>query len=567
MDSASFPSWCLTPRQLCDIELILNGGFFPLKGFLTQADYESVLMHMQLSEVTVWPIPITLDVTPEFAQSIHPLQKIRLTDPEGNPIAWMQVSDRWQPDKRLEAERIFGTQDETHPGVFYLNRVAHDYYLGGEIEGIRRPKHYDFVHWRRDPAELKQQFQQLGWQRIIAFQTRNPMHRAHYELTRWAMQQSEANLLIHPVVGLSKPGDVDYFTRVRCYQKVLPYYSEHTVLLNLLPLAMRMAGPREALWHAIIRKNYGCTHFIVGRDHAGPGDNAQGMPFYDPYAAHDLLRYYEGKIGIHIVALQEMVYAKERARYLPLDHTSSRDTILTVSGTELRRRLQTGSEIPDWFSYPEVVNELRWWYPPRYRQGFTVFLTGLSGAGKSTLALALMARLMEVDTRVVTLLDGDRERRHLSTELGFSQQHRDWHVKRMSFVAEKITKSKGIAICAQIAPYEMSRAYAREHISAVGGFLEVYVATPLSVCEQRDAKGLYAKARTGVISAFTGITDPYEIPVNPEVVVDMSVLTTEQAVDVILQKLSQLGYWLPSLNDQASPSFYSQRVTEDMLVP
>jgi sulfate adenylyltransferase len=368
------------------------------------------------------------------------------------------------------------------------------------------------------------------------------MHRAHQELTFRAAQLSEANLLIHPVVGMTKPGDIDHYSRVRCYERLLKHYPEQTTTLSLLPLAMRMAGPREAVWHAIIRKNHGCSHFIIGRDHAGPGKDSQGVDFYGPYEAQELVGRYQAELGIQMVPFQEMVYVQEKAQYVPINEVKPTETILTISGTEFRRRLYEGLEIPEWFSYPEVVSELRKAHPARHKQGFTVFFTGLSGAGKSTIANALMVKLMEIGGRSVTLLDGDIVRRHLSSELGFSKEHRNINILRIGFVASEITKNGGIAICAPIAPYAATRQEVRKMIAAVGGFIEVYVATSLEVCETRDRKGLYAKARAGIIKEFTGISDPYEVPENPEMIIDTIECSADEAALRIILKLESFGF-------------------------
>jgi len=377
---------------------------------------------------------------------------------------------------------------------------------------------------------------------VVAFQTRNPMHRAHVELTRRAAVQLEANLLIHPSVGMTKPGDVDHYTRVRCYEAVLQSYPMHTALLSLLPLAMRMGGPREAVWHAIVRKNYGCTHLIVGRDHAGPGSDASGKPFYGPYDAQALLRAHQDELGVGMVPFQMMVYVEDRDEYMPEDEVPEGTRVLNISGTELRRRLAEGREIPSWFTYPEVVTELRRSYPPRHRQGFTVFFTGLSGSGKSTIANVLMTKFLEAGGRPVTLLDGDIVRKHLSSELGFSKEHRDLNIRRIGFVASEITKNGGIAICAPIAPYQSVRREARDMIQPEGGFILVHVATPIEVCEARDRKGLYAKARAGIIKEFTGISDPYEEPTDADVVIDTTRLSPEEAAQQIILHLEREGY-------------------------
>lgn len=537
-----YQSWDLTDRQLCDIELILNGAFSPLEGFLTQAEYQSVLDSMRLPSGVLWPIPVTLDVTEKFAAEVKVGEHIALRDPEGVLIATLDVSDIWQPDRAAEAAAVFGTNDTAHPGVSYLMQRANPYYLGGRLRGVEAPTHYDFRGLRHTPSELRALFKKLGWRKVVAFQTRNPLHRAHQELTFRAAREHEANLLIHPVVGLTKPGDVDHYTRVRCYEAILGEYPEQTTSLSLLNLAMRMGGPREAVWHAIIRKNYGCTHFIVGRDHAGPGNNSRGEPFYGPYDAQELMKEHEHELDITMVPFQEMVYVEDLAQYVPINETTTDQKILNISGTEFRRRLQEGLEIPDWFSYPKVVAELRKSYPPRHQQGFTVFFTGLSGTGKSTIANALMVKLMEIGSRRITLLDGDLVRKHLSSELGFSREHRDINILRIGYVASEITKNGGAAICAPIAPYAATRQRVREMIEPLGGFLEVFVDTPIEVCEQRDRKGLYAKARAGIIKEFTGISDPYEAPQNPEVRIDTLELSPDLAAHRILVKLESMGF-------------------------
>jgi len=537
-----FASWDLTPRQICDIDLLLNGAFSPLEGFLDQADYESVCEKMRLADGTLWPMPITLDVHEAFAEGLERGQTIALRDPEGVLIATLEVSDVWQPDKAAEAQLVFGTTDDTHPAVNYLFNQAGSHYVGGTLRGVEAPIYYDFKGLRETPAEVRARFAKLGWRKVVAFQTRNPLHRAHQELTFRAAREVEANLLIQPVVGMTKPGDIDHFTRVRCYEHVLEQYPEQTTTLSLLNLAMRMGGPREALWHALIRKNYGCTHFIVGRDHAGPGNDREGNPFYGPYEAQELFRAFEDEMGITMVPFKMMVYVENRAEYLPADETGDDDRVLNLSGTEFRRRLREGLDIPDWFSYPKVVEELRRAHPPRPRQGFTIFFTGLSGSGKSTIANALMVKLLEDGRRPVTLLDGDVVRKNLSSELSFSREHRDLNIQRIGFVAGEITKNRGIAICAPIAPYRATRRQVREMIEPLGGFFEVHVSTPIEVCEERDRKGLYAKARAGIIKGFTGIDDPYEVPENAEIVIDTSELTPDLAAHRILITLEKHGY-------------------------
>ena len=542
-EAANLVSHNLTPRQICDLELLMNGGFNPLKGFLSEEDYNGVVENMRLSNGQLWPMPITLDVSEEFAASIELGQDIALRDLEGVILATMTVTDRWTPDKSYETEKVFGADDQAHPAVNYLHNTAGKVYLGGPVTGIQQPVHYDFRGRRDTPNELRAYFRKLGWRKVVAFQTRNPLHRAHQELTFRAAKEAQANLLIHPVVGMTKPGDVDHFTRVRCYEAILDKYPASTTTMSLLNLAMRMAGPREAVWHGLIRANHGCTHFIVGRDHAGPGKNSAGKDFYGPYDAQDLFREHQSEIGCEMVDFKHMVYVEERAQYEPADEIADKDkvTILNISGTELRRRLSEGLEIPEWFSFPEVVKELRRTKPPRAEQGFTVFFTGLSGSGKSTIANALMVKLMEMGGRPVTLLDGDIVRKNLSSELGFSKEHRDLNIRRIGYVASEITKNGGIAICAPIAPYATTRRAVREDVEAFGAFVEVHVATSIEECERRDRKGLYKQARAGKIKEFTGISDPYDVPENPELVVNTEGLDVDSCAHQVVLKLESLG--------------------------
>jgi sulfate adenylyltransferase len=541
VEAGNLPSWDLTERQVCDLELLMNGGFNPLKGFMSEADYDSVVETMRLADGSLWPMPITLDVSEDFAKIVEPGQDIALRDAEGVILAILSVTDAWTPNKPREAEMVFGADDLAHPAVNYLHHQAGKVYLGGPITGIQAPVHYDYRSRRDTPNELRAFFRKMGWRRIVAFQTRNPLHRAHQELTFRAAREAQANLLIHPVVGMTKPGDIDHFTRVRCYEAVLDKYPQSTTSLSLLNLAMRMAGPREALWHALIRRNHGCTHFIVGRDHAGPGKNSAGEDFYGPYDAQELVTQFADEIGIEMLPFKHMVYVQEKAQYEPADEVEKGMTVLNISGTELRRRLSEGLEIPEWFSFPEVVKELRRTKPPRAQQGFTVFLTGLSGSGKSTIANALMVKLMELGGRPVTLLDGDVVRKHLSSELGFSKEHRDINIKRIGYVASEITKNGGIAICAPIAPYTATRRAVREMIESYGAFVEVHVATSLEECERRDRKGLYKLAREGKIKEFTGISDPYEAPTAAELVVETEGAEVDNCAHRVLLKLESLG--------------------------
>jgi len=540
--SRDWPSVDLTPRQLCDLELLLNGGFSPLRGFLNKADYTSVCADMRLADGTLWPMPIMLDIPEELGKSLSAGSTLALRDPEGVMIAALNIEDVWQPDREAEALAVFGTTNREHPGVAQLLDRTNPYYVGGTIVGFDPVTHYDYRLMRHTPAELRREFGKLGWTKVVAFQTRNPMHRAHQELTLRASKEVEANLLIHPVVGMTKPGDVDHYTRVRCYQALLHRYPRKTAMLSLLPLAMRMGGPREAVWHAIIRKNYGCTHLIVGRDHAGPGSDSSGNPFYGPYDAQELLQKYEEELGVTMVPFKLMVYVEEKDAYSPIDEVAEGTRTLNISGTELRDRLALGKDIPEWFTFSDVASELRKSHPPRHGQGLTIFFTGLSGSGKSTIANVLLVKLLEMGGRPVTLLDGDLVRKNLSSELGFSKEHRDLNIKRIGYVASEITKNGGVAICAPIAPYDAVRKDVRSMIEPLGGFMLVHVSTSIEVCEQRDRKGLYAKARAGIIKEFTGISDPYEEPADADIVIDTGELTAEEAAQQIVLHCEKEGY-------------------------
>ncbi len=542
-ESRDFPSWDLTPRQVCDLELLLSGGFSPLQGFMNRADYDGVCSQMKLSSGVLWPMPVTLDVTEAFAKTLKTgSSKVALRDSEGVMLAVLHVEEVWQPDRKAEAQAVLGTTSTAHPGVDYLLNKSNGWYVGGRLEGLQPPSHYDFKSLRLTPADLRAEFGRIGWRRIVAFQTRNPMHRAHVELTFRAARQVEASLLIHPSVGMTRPGDVDYFTRVRCYQLLVSKYPRGTTKLALLPLAMRMGGPREAIWHALIRKNYGCSHFIVGRDHAGPGKDTNGKPFYGPYEAQELFKKHQDEIGVEMVPFQMMVYVEDKDKYFPEDEVPKDTRVLNLSGTELRQRLNEGRDIPGWFTYPEVAHELRRSFPPRHKQGLTVFFSGLSGAGKSTISNVLLTKFLEMGGRPVTLLDGDLVRKHLSSELGFSKEHRDINIRRIGYVASEITKNGGIAICAPIAPYDSTRRDVRGMIEPFGGFILVHLSTSVEVCEGRDRKGLYAKARAGILKEFTGISDPYEEPTDAEVVVNTAELSPEEAAQEIILHLEQEGF-------------------------
>jgi len=539
--SRNLQSITLSGRQLSDLEMLMNGAFSPLRGFMTSEEHHSVRDHMRLRNGTLWPVPVCLDVSETEAAELKIGQSAALRDAEGFMVAVLNIEDIWIADKDIEADQVYGTRDKTHPGVDYLFNQTHSHYIGGAIEGIQFPLHFAFRRHRHTPLEIRNLYKKLGWRRIVGFHTRNPLHRAQFEMTLRAMAHTRANLLMHPVVRQAKTGDIDTYTRIRCYLEVSRKYPPNMMLLSLLPLSMRMAGPREALLHAIIRKNYGCTHFVVGRNHAAPV-SAEESCFYKPDAAKELLQPLSEELGIEIVPFDEMVYVTEEDAHMPISEVPSDAATHTLSDDDFHRKIRTGKHIPEWFTFPEVTEVIRKAYPPRHKQGFTVFCTGLSGAGKSTVARVLHARFLEMGGRPVTLLDGDIVRRNLSNELGFSKNHRDINVRRIGFVASEITKNRGIAICAPIAPYAETRRQIRQLIESYGGFVEVHVATPLDVCESRDRKGLYAKARAGMIKGFTGIDDPYEPPPSPEVFIDTTDMTPDEAAQETLLYLERAGY-------------------------
>lgn len=538
-EALSLPRFNLRDRQLYDIELLLVGGFSPLSGFMNQDDYESVVKDMRLTDGTLWPIPITLDVGDDFPHQVG--DQILLCDAFGNPLATLDIESIYTPDKKVEALEVYGSDDTVHPGVQYVRYNMNDRYVGGTIKAIGLPKRHDFLHLRQTPAELKELFKEKGWDKVVAFQTRNPMHRAHFELVKRAHEKTGAPVLVHPVVGMTKPGDIDYVTRVRTYNVVKQNYGGDFMHLSLLPLAMRMAGPREALWHAIIRKNYGCTHFIVGRDHAGPGKNSQGEDFYGPYEARDLVEKHATEVGIEIVSSDEIAYSKDRDSYVSRSELQEGEETLNISGTEFRRLLNAGEQVPAWFSFPESISILKDSVKRDPRPGVTIFFTGLSGAGKSTVAELLLARLQEIQDRSITFLDGDVIRLHLSKGLGFSREDRDENVKRVGYVASEITRHGGITICSLIAPYSNARRYVRDMVEHFGEFVEIHISTSLEECEKRDTKGLYARARSGELKGFTGIDDPYEEPKNPELKLDTVGRTPEELVDQIIEYLQARG--------------------------
>lgn len=520
-EAAGLPSWTLTPRQLCDVELLLTGGFSPLEGFMSRADYEGVCYEMRLKSGVLWPMPMTLDVTEEFARTLAPRGRVALRDREGALLAVLTVEDVWKPDRPAEALAVFKTASTAHAGVGYLIEQANPWYVGGRLEGVRIPSHYDFRSLRLTPAALRDEFARLGWQKVVAFQTRNPMHRAHQELTQRAAKRVGANLLIHPSVGMTKPGDVEYYIRVRCYQAMLPNYPKDTVRLALLPLAMRMGGPREAVWHAIIRKNHGCTHFVVGRDHAGPGKDRDGKPFYGPYDAQELLRSKEQELGVTMVPFQMLVYLESEDRYVPETEVPAGARVLTISGTELRQRLAEGRELPSWFTFPAVARELEKSYPPRRRQGFTVFLTGRDGSGKSAIAEVLRIKFLELGGRTVTLLDEDSVLKDLASEPGHSNGRGDAGLHRVGFVASEVAKNGGIAICAPAAPHDASRKELRSRVQKHGGFVLVHLSAPSQALAQDER---------------------YEPPDDATLAFDLTTTSPEQAAEEIFLYLEREGY-------------------------
>lgn len=527
----------LTERQLCDLELIMNGGFSPLKGFLNKEDYEGVVNKMRLANGKLWPIPVILDVENTNNYTIR--QKLMLCDEYGKPLAFFTIESIYEPNKQLEAEKIYGTIDITHFGVNQLFYNTRKYYLGGEIKRINNVERYDFVEYRYSPKQLKQVFKKLGWKKIIGFQTRNPLHKAHFTMIKTAAEKYKAKVLLHPSVGMTKEGDIDYITRTKCYIHFYKHYIKDFAFLSLLPLAMRMAGPREALLHAIIRKNYGCTHFIIGRDHAGPGKDQNGKPFYKPYDAQSLVQKYAQEIGIVPIFFNEMVYVQEKKAYLPEDKVKKNDTIMNISGTDFRKMIAENQPVPEWFSFPEIIREIRKNIARQKKNGLTIFFTGLPSSGKSTLASYLYFKLMEIQNKNISLLDGDMVRQNLSKGLGFSREDRDMNIARIGFVANEITKHNGIAICAAIAPYEEARQKNRSLIEKNGHYVEVYLATPANVCAQRDRKGLYSMSKRGKLKGFTGVDGDYEMPIKPEITINTEDKKPSKCVDIIIGYLQR----------------------------
>ncbi|KAF9263350.1 ATP-sulfurylase [Marasmius fiardii PR-910] len=540
-EAATLPDITLTERQLCDLELIQNGGFSPLEGFLNEKDYTSVVDTLRLADGTLFPIPVTLDVSKEDIDrlSITPGTRLSLRDPrDDEALAILTVDDVYKPDFVKEATQVFGADDRAHPAVAYLHARVKEFYVGGKIQAIQAPVHFDYVEKRYTPAELRAHFQKLSWRKVVAFQTRNPMHRAHRELTIRAARQHQANVLIHPVVGLTKPGDVDHYTRVRVYEAIMAKYPNGMGHLALLPLAMRMAGPREAVWHAIIRKNFGATHFIVGRDHAGPGKNSQGQDFYGPYDAQELVTKFRDELQIVMVPFQMMTYVPATDEYQPIDEVPKGTQTLDISGTELRRRLKTGAPIPDWFSYEAVVKSLRESYPPRNQQGFVIFLTGLYNCGKEKIAKALQVAFNEQGGRSVSLLLGDDVHEENSLDRSYTPEERSRNLQRIAFVAGELARAGAAVVAAPVAPQEAGRKQTKDTIvqsaGAGGNFFLIHVATPLEHCERTDRKGVYARARKGEIKGFVGVGEAYEAPSKADLVVDASKQSLSEIVHSII---------------------------------
>ncbi len=544
-EALSLPSIDLNSRQLCDLELLLNRSYFPLNGYLDQDNYESVLGSMRLTDGTLCPMPIYLDLNCDQAAAISAGNPLAINDPEGFLLAVLSVTSIWQPDKKLEAKAVYGTDDPAkHPGVKHLFEDVGSHYIGGTLEGLHLPLHYDFQELRLTPGEIHRRLSQNGWRKIIAFQAENCLHRAQREMVMTAARDAGCNIFLQPLDGFNEPGNIEHYTRIRCYQEIVKKFPPNMISLCLTPMALRYAGPKESLWRALIAKNFGSSHFLVADDHCDPfASSGQNHDlFYPVGAARELVQAHEEETGITMVPLEKMVYVEEKAQYVPFDQVKSGMTIKDISDNELRRRLENDLEIPAWFSYPEVISELKYASPSRAKQGFTVFITGFSGAGKSTIARILMVKFMEMRHRPVTLLDGDIVRKNLSSELNFSKEHRNLNITRIGFVASEITKNGGIALCAPIAPYEESRQACRKLISKHGGFIEVFLSTPLEICEGRDRKGLYAKARAGTIKGVTGVSDPYIPPSNPELTINTGEVTPAEGAQEVLLYLEEQGY-------------------------
>jgi sulfate adenylyltransferase len=533
------PSLQLSERSVCDLELLATGAFSPLDRFMGHKDHQRVVEEMRLSNGYIFPIPVTLPV--DHDADIHLDQQIALRDSKNELLAIMTVEEIYERDRDEVAQRVFGTLDLRHPLVAEMHRWGR-LNLSGRLQVLQLPRHYDFRELRLTPAQTRAQLERFGRRNVVAFQTRNPLHRVHEELTKRAAQEVDGVLLLHPVVGMTKPGDVDHYTRVRTYKALARrYYDPDRILLSLLPLAMRLAGPREAVWHALIRRNHGANYLIVGRDHAGPGEDSKGNPFYGPYDAQELVGRFRDELGVGVVPFRALVYLPDEGRYEEVSKIPPQAHTASISGTQVREEyLNNGRKLPDWFTRPEVAEILAETYPPRHKQGVCVWFTGLSGAGKSTTAEVLTVLLLE-HGRQVTVLDGDVVRTHLSKGLGFSQEDRDTNIRRIGFVAAEIVCHGGTVVCAAVSPYRATRNDVRNMVGK-DHFVEVFVDTPLEVCEQRDTKGLYAKARRGEIKGFTGIDDPYEPPRHAEITLDTVTHTSEENAHLILDHLIQQGF-------------------------
>ena len=531
----------ISSRALCDLELLATGAFSPLDRFMRKDDYERVLTEMRLRDGTLFPIPVTLPLDEAALPTWG--DAITLADSRNNPVAVMEIEEVYHYDPQREARLVLGSTDPRHPLISEMVSWG-KVYVSGAIKVLDLPRYYDFLDLRRTPAQVRLMLEQMGVSQVVAFQTRNPMHRIHEELTKRAAEEVHGALLIHPVVGMTKPGDVDHYTRVRVYRALVDnYYDPNRTVLSLLPLAMRMAGPREALWHAIIRRNYGATHLIVGRDHAGPGKDSQGRPFYGPYEAQALVAQYAGEVGVQPVEFKELLYLPDEERYEEQTKVPEGARILNISGTQVRDDyLAKGVPLPEWFTRRETADILQEMYPPRHKQGVCIWFTGLSGSGKSTTAEILTSLLLE-HGRQVTVLDGDVVRTHLSKGLGFSREDRDTNILRIGYVAGEIAHHGGTVIAAAISPYRATRNEARK-MAGSDRFIEVYVDTPIDVCEGRDVKGLYAKARRGQLTGFTGVDDPYEPPVNPEITLDTVNFSAEENARKIMDYMIQQGFVL-----------------------
>ena len=540
--ASRLPSIQLSERSVCDLELLATGGFSPLERFMGREDHQRVLDEMRLTTGEVFPIPVTLPVAP--GPEIELDREVALRNAKNELLAVMTIDEAYEWDRGEVAAKAFGTEDVRHPLVAEMTGWG-SLNISGQLRVIELPTHYDFHELRLTPGQTREQLEAFGYPNVVAFQTRNPLHRVHEEMTKRAAETVNGVLLLHPVVGLTKPGDIDHYTRVRTYRALTEgYYDRERVLLALLPLAMRLAGPREAVWHALIRRNYGANYLIVGRDHAGPGLDSRGKPFYGPYDAQEMMEHFSGELGMGVVPFSEFVYLPEEGRYEEVSKLGPDAVTASISGTQVREEfLSRGRLLPDWFTRPEVAEILAETYPPRHRQGFCVWFTGLSGAGKSTTAEVLTVMLME-HGRQVTVLDGDVVRTHLSKGLGFSKDDRDTNIRRIGFVASEIVRPGGVAVCAAVSPYIGTRGDVRNMVGA-DRFIEVFVNTPLSVCEERDSKGMYAMARRGEIQGFTGIDDPYEAPEDPEIELDTVNRSAEENARLIMGFLQAQGFVRP----------------------